>query len=192
MRTPRAEDTELRDVIDRYVTPGEGNIKRYLKLLHGNFAALNASERATFLRLLVEAAEQITDHELAVLFQSEWRSRITAAWLIGVNRRSQFRAHMGELLLESRLVYAGQDTASRLPGSALLTTPRFLWPTWTTTSADRTSSTTRTGRSGPFSTSTPTWPPTTPHSSCSPKDCGSSGPPRTVPTPLITSSWLRS
>ena len=108
MRFPRADDPELLDVIDRYVIPEEGHNKRYLKLLHGNFLALNEQDRATFLRLLVDAANQITDHELGILLESEWRSRITAAWLIGASRRGQFRERIGALLLESGLVYAGQ------------------------------------------------------------------------------------
>lgn len=108
MRFPGPGDTALLDVIHRYVIPEEGDDKRYLKLLHGGFAALDAPERATFLRLLVDAGRQITDRELGVLLESEWRSRLTAAWLIGANRRSQFREHIGVLLLDSRLVFAGQ------------------------------------------------------------------------------------
>jgi Family of unknown function (DUF6000) len=108
MRLPHRDDTELMDVIDRYVIPGGPEYKRYMKLLHGNFAMLNSPERAVFLQELVEAAHQVTDHELGVLLESDWRSRITAAWLIGVSRRGQFRERMGALLLESRLVFACQ------------------------------------------------------------------------------------
>ena len=108
MRFPRADDPELMDVIHRYVIPEEGDNKRYLGLLHGNFATHDERDRAVFLRSLVEAADQITDHELGVLLESEWRSRLTAAWLIGVDRRGQFRERIGALLLESGLVYAGQ------------------------------------------------------------------------------------
>ncbi|MFG1809544.1 DUF6000 family protein [Streptomyces sp. NPDC049040] len=108
MRIPRADDPELMDAVNRYVLAGEGNIKRYLKLLHGSFVALEAAERADFLRSLAEDAERITDRELGVLLDSEWRSRITAAWLIGLGRREQFRGRLGELLLASELTYAGQ------------------------------------------------------------------------------------
>jgi hypothetical protein len=108
LRFPRAGDTELLDLIDRYVNAGEGANRRYMKLLHGNVAGMRPPERAGFLHLLVEAAEQVTDHELGVLLDSEWRSRITAAWLIGVSRRDRFRERMGALLLESGLVFAGQ------------------------------------------------------------------------------------
>jgi len=106
MRLPTADDPELLDLIDRYVNPEVGDSRRYSKLLHGNFVWM--PERAAFLRDLVDAARRITDHELGVLLESEWRSRITAAWLIGVDRRDQFRARLGELLIESRLVFAGQ------------------------------------------------------------------------------------
>ncbi|MGH3188393.1 MAG: DUF6000 family protein [Streptosporangiaceae bacterium] len=53
-------------------------------------------------------AQQITDRELGTLLESEWRSRLTAAWLIGLDRRTRFRDRLGEMLLGSELVYAGQ------------------------------------------------------------------------------------
>lgn len=106
MRFPSADDTELLALIDRYVNDEVAGSRRYAKLLHGNF--LGMPERATFLRQLADAANQITDHELGVLLDSEWRSRITAAWLIGVSRRDQFRERLGGLLLASELAYAGQ------------------------------------------------------------------------------------
>ncbi|MFC7646320.1 DUF6000 family protein [Streptosporangium lutulentum] len=37
-----------------------------------------------------------------------WRERLTAAWLIGLDRRIRFRGVLTDLLLESDLVYAGQ------------------------------------------------------------------------------------
>jgi len=49
-----------------------------------------------------------SDRELATLLDSEWRSRLTASWLIGLDRREQFRAKIGEQLLSSELTYAGQ------------------------------------------------------------------------------------
>lgn len=95
------------DAIDRYVIAGES--RRYAKLLHGNFAGLmGAAEREVFLRALAEDAQQITDDELELLLGADWRPRITAAWLIGADRRDRFRARIRELLLESDLVFAGQ------------------------------------------------------------------------------------
>lgn len=94
------------DLFDRYVNHEFDGSRRYMKLLHGGFQWM--PERAAFLQHLADAAREITDHELGVLLDDDWRSRITAAWLIGVSRRDRFRERLGELLLESRLVFAGQ------------------------------------------------------------------------------------
>ena len=108
MRLPSPDDTELTAVIRRYVTPGTGSVRRYLKLLHGNFLALDEGKRSRFLEQLARSARQISDRELAMLLDSEWRSRLTASWLIGLDRREQFRDRIGELLLASEVYYAGQ------------------------------------------------------------------------------------
>jgi hypothetical protein len=53
VRLPTPDDTELTAAIRRYVTPGTGSIKRYLKLLHGALlhidAALGTDHAARFL-----------------------------------------------------------------------------------------------------------------------------------------------
>ncbi|AXB42490.1 DUF6000 family protein [Amycolatopsis albispora] len=94
------------DVYDRYVV-GAGERPRYSQLLHANFVGLGPG-RDEFVRQLIEAAGQVTDDELTRLLADDWRSKITAAWLIGVGRRAGFRQRIGELLLESQYVYAGQ------------------------------------------------------------------------------------
>jgi hypothetical protein len=108
VRLPTPDDVELMAAIRRYVTPGTGNIRRYLKLLNGNFLTLDEAERRPFLQQLAESARQASDHELATLLDSEWRSCLTASWLIGLDRREQFRNQIGELLLASEMPYAGQ------------------------------------------------------------------------------------
>jgi hypothetical protein len=108
VRLPTPDDTELTTAIRRYVTPGRGSVRRYLKLLHGNFLALDDGERRRFLKQLARSARQISDRELATLLDSEWRSRLTASWLIGLGKREQFRDRIGELLLASEVSYAGQ------------------------------------------------------------------------------------
>ncbi|MFJ1936560.1 DUF6000 family protein [Kitasatospora sp. NPDC088160] len=108
MRFPRASGPKLLDVIDRYVTPATQGVGRYLHLLHGNFARDDESERTPFLQSLSAAAREITDEELGILLESEWRSRLTAAWLIGFDRREHFRGVLGDLLLASQLCFAGQ------------------------------------------------------------------------------------
>jgi len=79
-----------------------------MKLLGGNLLDWDGPDRTAFMRDIGRDAQQITDHELSTLLDSEWRSRLTAAWLIGLNRRTQFRDRIGALLLESQLVYAGR------------------------------------------------------------------------------------
>ncbi|WP_326662871.1 DUF6000 family protein [Streptomyces sp. NBC_00385] len=108
MRFPRSSDPELLDVIDRYVKPQTQGVGRYLHLLHANFTRDDESERTLFLQSLRAAAQEIADEELEILLESEWRSRLTAAWLIGFDRREHFRDVLGDLLLASQLCFSGQ------------------------------------------------------------------------------------
>ncbi|MFC9755857.1 DUF6000 family protein [Streptomyces sp. NPDC056921] len=108
MRFPRASDPEPLDIINRYVKPATQGVGRYLHLLHGNFARDDESERTPFLQSMRAAAREITDEELEVLLESEWRSRLTASWLIGFDRRDHFRDILGDLLLASQFCFAGQ------------------------------------------------------------------------------------
>ncbi|MER5642830.1 DUF6000 family protein [Kitasatospora sp. NPDC002227] len=96
------EDPELADLIRRYVTPD----RRYLRL-GGSLARMTGSERNEFTRELGKAASDITPRELAILLEGGWRERKTAAWLIAVARRTEFRERLGELLLASEVCYAG-------------------------------------------------------------------------------------
>ena len=65
-------------------------------------------ERAKFTRKLGQAASEITPRELGILLDGGWRERKTAAWLIAVARRTDYRERLGELLLASEGPYAGQ------------------------------------------------------------------------------------
>jgi hypothetical protein len=94
--------------IRRYVAPRTGAVARYLKLLGGNFMTMDTVQRRLFLQQLAASARQASDHDLAVLLDSDWRSRLTASWLIALDRRQQFRQRIEELLLASELAYAGQ------------------------------------------------------------------------------------
>ncbi|KPI04488.1 hypothetical protein OK074_4622 [Actinobacteria bacterium OK074] len=98
------EDPELLALVHRYVTPD----RRYLKL-SGSLLRLTEPERAQFTRKLGEAADEITPHELGILLEGGWRERRTAAWLIAVARRAEFRERLGELLLASEVCCAGQS-----------------------------------------------------------------------------------
>ncbi|MEU7899989.1 DUF6000 family protein [Nonomuraea sp. NPDC049152] len=100
--------SELRQiaVARRYVSAGRGEVRRYLQLM-GAFMELPDRQLVRFGRSLARHARRITDDDLEMLLAFDWRSRLTAAWLIGLDRRTQFRERLGTLLLESEMVYAG-------------------------------------------------------------------------------------
>ncbi|WP_329536818.1 DUF6000 family protein (plasmid) [Streptomyces sp. NBC_01450] len=95
-------DPELQGLVRRFVTPG----RRYLRL-GGSVFRLSPVERSAFVRDLAQAAYEITPAELGVLFEGGWRERKTAAWLVAVAHRSEFRELIGQLLLASEGPYAG-------------------------------------------------------------------------------------
>lgn len=96
------EDPELLALVHRYVTPG----RRYRKL-GGPLSRMTEPERAKFTQELGEAAGDITPRELGILLEGTWRERKTAAWLIAVARRTEFRERLGEMLLASEVCFAG-------------------------------------------------------------------------------------
>ncbi|MFF0291046.1 DUF6000 family protein [Streptomyces sp. NPDC005262] len=101
MRFPN-EDPELLALVHRYVRPD----RRYLKL-GGPLTRMTEPERTKFTRELGEAAGEITPRELTILLEGTWRERKTAAWLITVARRTEFRERLGEMLLASEVCFAG-------------------------------------------------------------------------------------
>jgi hypothetical protein len=101
MRSVR-DDPELRELVDRYVTPEQ----RYMRL-GGDLLHMAESDRGRFTSSLGQAAHEITARELGILLEGGWRERYTAAWLIAVAGRTGFRARLGELLLASEVCYAG-------------------------------------------------------------------------------------
>jgi hypothetical protein len=72
------------------------------------------ADRDQFLADLVADARAADDAYLAEELTGDWRSRLTAAWLIGIDRRAGFRAELARLLLASELTYAGQGYAFAL------------------------------------------------------------------------------
>ncbi|GAA2495768.1 hypothetical protein GCM10010406_35020 [Streptomyces thermolineatus] len=61
------------ELVRRYVTCGQGRVRRYLKLLHGNFTRLDDPDRARFLHALAADARQITDEDLHALLAADSR-----------------------------------------------------------------------------------------------------------------------
>ncbi|TGA99097.1 DUF6000 family protein [Streptomyces sp. MZ04] len=96
------EDPELRRLRRHYVAAGQ----RYLRLRYSIFR-LKERERTKFARELARAADAISPHQLGLLLDSGWRERKTAAWLIAIAGRTDFRPRLGELLLASEAGYAG-------------------------------------------------------------------------------------
>jgi hypothetical protein len=90
--------------------------RRYLKLLGGNFLGLPEPDRSQFIRRLRRDAAAVSDHKISVLLSGEWRGRLTASWLIAASRRTQFTDRLGDLLVASQLVYAGQGFCVALAG----------------------------------------------------------------------------
>lgn len=101
---PSDDDPELTALVERFVMPD----RRYLELLHGNYLRKPAEVRSRFVGALLHDAREIADEAVGVLLTSEWRSRLTAAYLVAASRREQFVPLLGDLLLESQLVYSGQ------------------------------------------------------------------------------------
>jgi hypothetical protein len=96
------EDLELLALVRRYVTPE----RRYMKL-GGSLLRMQSPEYDRFLRQLSEDAGVITANEIATLLEGGWRERRTAAWLVAVSRRTEFRERLGGLLLASEVCCAG-------------------------------------------------------------------------------------
>ncbi|CAM5258860.1 hypothetical protein STENM223S_03035 [Streptomyces tendae] len=80
---------------------------RYLVLKSGRFLRPDWPHGERFAHQLIDDAATITDPELEALLGYEWRSRLTAAWLIGVDRRARFRERLGDLLLASEVCFSG-------------------------------------------------------------------------------------
>jgi len=101
MRPPH-HDPEWQEAVRRFVTPD----RRYLRL-GGGLSRLNPVERSAFLRDLARDAHAVTATELHVLLGAGWRERKTAAWLVAVAHRTEYRDPLGRLLLASEGPYAG-------------------------------------------------------------------------------------
>jgi hypothetical protein len=94
-------------VIERYVTRKDSDHPRYRELRSGRALRPGWPHTEHFTRHLIDDAATITDAELEALLSYEWRSRLTAGWLIGVGRRVTFRERIGDLLLASEFCFSG-------------------------------------------------------------------------------------
>ncbi|GAA2466299.1 DUF6000 family protein [Winogradskya humida] len=97
----------------RYISVGEDGPDgpRYMNLPNG-ITMPTRIQKENFARDLGRDARQITDAELRTLLEPDrvmanWRTRLVSAYLIAVDRRTQFRDAIGRLLLQGRTVSAG-------------------------------------------------------------------------------------
>ncbi|MFF2194186.1 DUF6000 family protein [Streptomyces sp. NPDC058157] len=101
------EDIGYRVLFGRYVMRIDSDHPRYGELNRGRIVRPGRFYAGRFARALIEDATAITDPELEALLDHGWRQRLTAAWLIGVDRRTSFRERLAGLLLDSETCYAG-------------------------------------------------------------------------------------
>ncbi|MFI7366671.1 DUF6000 family protein [Streptomyces sp. NPDC050149] len=94
-------------VIERYAARKDSGHARYLVLRSGRFLRPEWPHAERFAHHLIDDSATITDAELEALLGYEWRSRLTAAWLIGVGRRATFRERIGDLLMASEFCFSG-------------------------------------------------------------------------------------
>jgi hypothetical protein len=116
MRLPTPDDPQLRALERRYVSWSQtGPLRlRYLKIMGVNALRDDEPRRSLLMRSLAEDARQVADEELELLLTGEWRARLTAAWLIGLDHRTQFRGRLGTLLRDGALMKAGAGYAFAL------------------------------------------------------------------------------
>ncbi|MFE7509943.1 DUF6000 family protein [Streptomyces sp. NPDC057540] len=105
LRDPR--DIGMGHVVRRYVKATYWGRPRYLEIGSAPYARPEGRGRRRFVRRILRDAVAISDAELDALLGYEWRSRLTAAWLIGVDRRASYRERIGALLLDSEVCCAG-------------------------------------------------------------------------------------
>jgi hypothetical protein len=99
---------ETRELRERFIAPV------YLSLLGANFMRPSDSQESKG-NLIAELSNTITDEQIGTLLRiREWRGRLTAAWYAGLTGRSVFVDEIGNLLLQSQLVYAGQGYCAAL------------------------------------------------------------------------------
>lgn len=79
---PFQHPEEIGYVIERYVTRKDSVGPRYRDLKSRRVLHPGWPHAELFARHLIDDAAAITDAELAALLGFEWRSRLTAAWLM--------------------------------------------------------------------------------------------------------------
>ncbi|MEV0061623.1 DUF6000 family protein [Nocardia sp. NPDC050718] len=93
-------------LVQRWVIADSTGSGRYTRLIGLN-PLRDRPDRDQFHKGLARDARRISDAELRQLLEFDWRPRLTAAWLIGLDRRTGFRDELAELLYADEVVHAG-------------------------------------------------------------------------------------
>jgi Family of unknown function (DUF6000) len=83
----------------------------HLNVLHGNFLGKTGKSLETFLNSTKVALDEITDEELILMYNSDWRAAMTASWLCGIRRFPKHFNKIETLLIPSARIT--QDFWSR-------------------------------------------------------------------------------
>ncbi|MEU0538547.1 DUF6000 family protein [Nocardia sp. NPDC005978] len=100
IRLPTTPD-EL-ELVQRWVVADLRKPGRYMRL-KGIVPLLDRPEQARFEADLARDARQISDDELCTLLELDWRAQLTAVWLIGLDKRSRFRAKLEKILTRDEI-----------------------------------------------------------------------------------------
>ena len=101
-------DPEIRALRETFVRPFS------LRLLHGNFVHAERADGDHFRQELASAARTISGDQIARLLTEGGWDRLCAAWFTGLSKRANLIPSIGNLLLASEAVYAGQGYCAAL------------------------------------------------------------------------------
>jgi hypothetical protein len=88
-------DPSSHDLSERFVKPGH----RYRYLIAGGLLQLHPAAADVFGQRLAQDSRAVTTDELRLLAEGGWQDRMTAAWMAGMDRRTQLRPLIADMLL---------------------------------------------------------------------------------------------
>ncbi|MEV7477088.1 DUF6000 family protein [Streptomyces halstedii] len=103
-------ETSSGDLFARYCLPGN----RYKKLLSGSFMRADRDQAVQFGVAMIDDARRASASELEQLLQGDWREALTACWLIGFARKSEFRPELHKRIMEGQVGRIGKGVAFAL------------------------------------------------------------------------------
>lgn len=103
----------MNDPVVNFVNP------LYLKIFGATYACLSTDEGREAFDLVKNALADVDEKMINQLLSTvDWRPRLTGSWLCGVKGWSRFADQIGDLLVESKLCYAGSGYAFALANFA--------------------------------------------------------------------------